>query len=730
MKERIYRDKSTIKRRMYIVICCLIITLFILTLRLSYIMIFKSTEYAKMAADQWTSEVKIDARRGRILDRNNKELAVSANVYRIDFDLNAIRSYCQKNNTNTDEIANKISKAVGIDKPEVLKKLEFKLPSGANAGAATLVRRIEKEDADKVKELKINGVLISPDTKRYYPNNNFLAQVLGTTNSDGKGLGGVEYVYDKALSGTPGLRLTEIDRRSEELPYTISRFTRPVDGKDVTLTVDEKIQGFAEKAAEIALNDNKAKAVSVIVMNPKTGEVLAMANKPDFNPNKPYEGAENFEGSTAKDKIQKMWRNRCVSDTFEPGSIFKVITSIGAMEEGIGGGSEKYNCGGSIKVLNRTIKCWKRTGHGTQPFPDIIKNSCNVGFVELGKAMGKEKLNAYIKKFGLGKVSGVDLPGEAKGIVKKTENITDVDLATIAFGQTNTVNPVQFMTAFNAIANGGTLIQPHVMKDISHADDNGKRILDYAFNPKTERVVSEEKTRLLRTYLERVVTEGSAKRTFIDGYHIAGKTGTAQKVINGVYAPGKYISSFMGMAPCDDPKVTVMVSIDEPSNGEYYAGLVTTPAAKILFTDIFNYLDPDSVKDEVNKSLGNDVLIPEVRGKNVNEVKKILKDLKLNFEIQGEGEYINDITPKPGCTVKEGAKINLYTGATATYNKEVVVPDVIGYTKEGAIKIFNKLGIKASFEGEGLIEEMSSEPNEVISKDTEVKCKLDTDLDD
>lgn len=683
-----------------------------------------------MAADQWTSEVKIDAKRGRILDTNGKELAVSANVYRIDFDLNAIRTFCEKRNTTTADLAVKISEAVGMDKSEVLKKLEFKLPSGAKAGSATLVRRIEKEQADKVKALKINGVLVSPDTKRYYPNNEFLAHVLGTTNSDGKGLGGVELKYDKELSGVPGVKLTEIDRRSDELPYTISSFTPPVDGKDITLTIDEKIQSFAEKAAEIALNDNKAKATSVIVMNPKNGEILAMVNKPDFNPNKPYEGAEKFEGDTIKDKIQKMWRNRSVSDTFEPGSIFKVITAIAALEEGTGGGSETYNCGGSTVVLNRTIKCWKRTGHGTESFADIIKNSCNVGFIEVGKKLGKEKLNEYIKKFGFGKVSGVDLPGEARGIVKSTQSITDVDLATISFGQTNTVNPIQFMTSVNAIANGGTLIQPHVMKDISHVDENGKKVIDSTFNAKTEKIVSEEKTAELRSYLERVVTEGSAKKAFIEGYHIAGKTGTAQKVNNGKYEAGKYISSFVGMAPSNDPKITIMISIDEPSNGEYYAGVVTSPVARILLNDIFNYLEPNALsKDNSGVSL-NDVIIPEIRGKKVEEAKKILKENKIEFEIEGSDQYIVDINPKPGYTIKEGTKINLYTGSNDNYNKDVVVPDVKGYSKEGATKILNKAGLKVSFEGEGIVGEQSIEPNELVQKDTIVKCKLTTEVEE
>ncbi|SHF05870.1 stage V sporulation protein D [Clostridium fallax] len=730
MSKRIYRDNATIKKRMWVTVIFLLTIFLVLTCRLTYVMIFKGKELSKKAVEQWTSEVRIDARRGKILDRNGEELAVSANVYRIDFDLNSIRSYLKKNELNYEDIATKIAEAVDMETEDVVKKLDTRLPSGDVAGAATLLRRIEKDKADKVRDLNIKGVIVSPDTKRYYPNDNFLSHVLGSTNVDGKGLTGIELQYNDVLSGKPGVRMAEIDKRSDELPYTISTFTAPENGSDLILTIDEQIQFFAEKAADIALKDNKAKTVSVIVMDPNNGEILAMSNKPDFNPNTPYEGAENFEGKNSMDKLQKMWRNRSVSDSFEPGSIFKVITAIAGLEENVADKGETYVCGGSTTVQNRRIKCWKSGGHGTQSFSDILKNSCNVGLIQLGQSIGKEKLNEYIKKFGLGKKSGVDLPGEAKGIIKATKDITEIDLATISFGQTDTVNPIQFLTAFNAIANGGTLIQPHIMKEVVHTGENGEKVVEKNFKPKTEKVVSEEKTKILREYLERVVTEGSAKNTKIEGYTIGGKTGTAQKVNpeNGTYEAGKYISSFVAMTPIDKPKITIMISIDEPSTGVYYAGQITTPIAKMLFTDIFNYYGENIPKDEVEEKK---ILIPDVRGMTIKDGKKLLIDSGLEFDIEGNGELITDINPKPGYSVKEGTKINLYSEETSNYNKDVVVPDFINKSKESTMKILESLGLKGKFEGNGTtIIEQSIKAYETVTKGTTIKFKLSEELGD
>ncbi|QGU95113.1 stage V sporulation protein D [Clostridium bovifaecis] len=719
MTKKEYRDKVIMKRRMLAVFSILLLLFFGLAIRLSYLMVIKSGKYKNIATDQWTSEVKIEARRGKIIDRNGQELAVSANVYRVDLDMNTLRQTKAKYSMSDEEIASELANSLNMDKEEVLKTLKKTLPSGLPLGSATLKRRIEKEEADKVrnieiKEHKLRGVIVSPDTKRYYPNNNFLAHVLGHTRADGEGLTGVELTYDKYLAGIPGVKIAETDNKSQDLPYTISEYTKPVPGKDVMLTIDEMIQHFAEKAADQALIDNKAKAVTIMVMNPQNGEVLAMANKPDYNPNSPWEEGKTFE------ELQKNWRNRAVSDTFEPGSVFKVITAAAAMEEKVvDEESYKITCGGSITIGKRTIHCWKRTGHGTETFADILKNSCNVGFMDLGRRLGAEKLNKHIQLFGLGQKTGIDLPGEAKGIIKKTDNISETDLATISFGQTNTLTAIQYMRALNAIANGGYLIKPHVVKEIVHYDENNTRIVDVSFDnieKEKKQIEDKEVMERLRGYLEKVVSEGGGQNAFVEGYRIAGKTGTAQKVVDGRYAPGKYIASFGGMAPAEDPKVTVFISIDEPDPSKYYAGQIAAPVAKQVFTDIFNYMALSSNNTE--KILVRNITVPEVRGLKKDEAIKVLKDTKLSYEIAQEGEYIVDMTPKPGYAVSEGGKILLYSGDTQNYNKEVVVPSLRGYDKDKAIELLKSLGIETKIIGEGVISEQSIAPGSKVNRGT------------
>ncbi len=544
-------------------------------------------------------------------------------------------------------------------------------------------------------------------------------------------------------------------------------------------------------------------------MNPQNGEILAMVNEPDFNPNNPFEGYEDFIGETDAEKLQKMWRNSLVNDTFEPGSIFKVVTmslqkmwrnslvndtfepgSIfkvvtmsTAIEEGLVSESDTFQCGGSLQVGPHTIHCWKRSGHGSQILPEILQNSCNVGFMKLGEKIGAEKLVEYIKKFGFGQISGVDLPGEARGIIKSAENMNDADLATISFGQTNTVNAVQYMAAYNAIVNGGTLIQPHVMKSISHVDSNGNTIVDEEFEPKTkENVISEETAATLRDYLERTVNQGGSNKVYIEGYHVGAKTGTAQKVnpLTGSYESGKYISSMAGFATVENPQITVFLSIDEPSNGAYYAGVVTAPLGKILLEDIFNYLDSEFSQDEnvilkdivipelrgvsvseaknllagvVTAPLGKilledifnyldsefsqdenvilkDIVIPELRGVSVSEAKNLLKEYNLECTVEGDGETITNMKPYPGYTIKEGTTINLYTDENETYNKDVIMPDVRGYSKELAVELLDSLGIKYTLQGDGVVINQNIPSGEVVSEGSIVKLTLSAEYGD
>lgn len=597
VKRKIVKPVIT-KRRMNGMAIFIVLILIGLILRLSYIMIFQKSKLYAMATEQWTSEIQIEAKRGNILDRNGNELAVSADVYRVDLDLITLRSYLKDKGLTYDAIAPKIADALGMEVEDVMSKLTYTLKSGAPANSVILARRIESEPATKVKALKIGGIVVSHDTKRYYTNNNFLAQVLGTTNSDGKGLSGVELQYNKELSGIPGVRIAETDRNNEESPYSTPSFTPAVDGKDIVLTIDEKIQFIAENIATKAINDNTAKSATVIVTNPQNGEVLAMVNKPDFNPNKPTEGAEKFEGEKIQDKINNMWSNWAIGHSFEPGSTFKILTTYAALKEGVVTDEDKFYCPGYEIVNGVRINCWKPEGHGSENLQEILNNSCNPGFMQLVKKIGKEKMNEYIRMFGLGKVSGIDLPGESAGIIKDTDKISPVDLATISFGQTDSVNAIQFMTAINAVANGGKLIQPHVMKEVSHLDDKGNKVVDRKFEPKTTEVLDPQTCARVREYLKNVVSQAYKKTAYVEGYDIAGKTGTAEKAGKGGYKDKKYVASFVGFAPSDNPKISVMILIDEPTGDEHFAGIIVAPLVKELFTDIFNYYDIKTLQKE------------------------------------------------------------------------------------------------------------------------------------
>lgn len=693
--------------------------------RLLYISIFRSKDYKAMAEEQWTNEIQIDARRGRILDRNNRELAVTANVFRVDLDLITLRKYIDKKDTDNIEIAKLLAEALEMDEEKVLSRIELTYPSGNPANSATLIRRIEKEKADKVKELDINGVIVSEDTKRYYPNGDFLSHTLGTTNADGEGLSGLELYYNEELMGIPGVRVSEVSGNSTSNPYSETSFTPPVDGKDMTLTIDENIQYFVEKVAEDALKKHNADSVSIAVMNPNNGEILGMVNKPGFNPNNPYEGSEAFKGKDESAKLQNMWRNTIVSDAFEPGSIFKIITYIAAIEENIAGKDEVYYCDGSLNVAGKNIKCWKPGGHGVQNFNQTLENSCNVAFMEMGAKLGAEKLNEYIKLFGFGTQSGIDLPGEATGIVKNVEDISAVDLATISFGQTNTMNGIQFMTALNAVANGGDLIQPHIMKELSHKDDNGTKIIDEVFVPKIqENIVDEKSTMRVKEALESTVSNGSSKDAGIEGIKVAGKTGTAEKVDpeTGTYGAG-YIASFAGFAPYDNPQVSLIVIIDNPKNGEHFGGIVAAPFAGELFNNIFNYI---SLNEGQLDAKDESVIIPDLRGDKVTSAEKTLNELGINCVIEGDGTFVTSVTPIPGYKVKKGDSITLYAGSRFDRNeKEIVVPDFRKLNKEEAEEILKSLGLKGEFEGEGEIKEQSISAGEIIKSGDKIKFKLE-----
>ena len=581
------KKKKPIKKRRYITVMVLLSALFLgLFGRLAYIMVTMSSKYKSIAEDQHTIDIQISAKRGRILDRNSSELAINEDIYRIDLDLNTLRQTLSDSKMSSSQLADKLSTILNMKSEDILKILNTTLPSGLPANSALLKRQIEKTLIDQVKALKIRGIVISSDTKRYYTNGDFMTSVLGLVNYEGKGISGVELSYDKELSGTPGSTIYEKDARSNQLPYQSPKTTQPTAGKDIILTIDSNIQQFAEKAAEKALKDNKAKAVNIIVMNPQNGEILAMANKPSMDLNNTSSAANNPKA------VGMLWKNPSVQDNFEPGSIFKVITAACALENNIGL-NDAYTCSGSIKVDGTIMHCWDLNGHGSESFVDIIKNSCNVGFAELGSKLGKDKLIATSKKMGFGQATGIDLPGESTGILRSPANTNNVDLAALSFGQGVAVNQVQYMAAFNAIANGGTWIRPHIMQGIAHIGDSNSEVVDKKYDDYGKKTVYDSNlASQLRQDLVKVVSEGVAKNAFVQGLDIAGKTGTAQITdpATGKYAPGKYMSSFAGMAPAANPKITILISVNEPSGSSYYAGDVSAPVAKVMFQQIFNYI--------------------------------------------------------------------------------------------------------------------------------------------
>lgn len=578
-------------KRLFFILLMLIFIFLGITGRLFYIMSIKSPDYKAQAIRQWTNYIDIPARRGRILDRNGMEIAVSMNSYRVDLDMATLRSTLISKKMNIEQLASQLSPMLAMSPDEVSAILNKTSSNGIPIKFAILARGIDKPQIDKINALKIRGLITSSDSKRYYPNNNFLSGVLGYVNLEGKGVSGVELSYDKELYGTPGHTTFEADRNNSQLPYGNSEYTAPINGKDIVLTIDENIQSIAEKAAQKALTDNKAKSVTITVMDPKTGEILAMVSKPDFDPNNP---TKNLKDKTNKN-IDAVVKNNAVQNSFEPGSIFKVITAYAAMKENVANENSTFTCNGSLNVDGTIINCWNLNGHGIESFVDIIKNSCNVGFMKLGQQLGKGRLTYYTSLFGFGQKTGIDLPGESIGIVKSADKINNVDLSSLAFGQGLSVTAVQYLAALNSVANGGTLIKPHVMKQITHTDENNKVITDKTFSDFDKKAILDTSTAVtLRTYLEKVVSlpTGVGHNAFIDGYHIAGKTGTAQKANpkGGGYEADKYFSSFAGMAPADDPKITLLVSVDEPDPSNYYAGQVSAPVAKDLFNEIFDYM--------------------------------------------------------------------------------------------------------------------------------------------
>lgn len=551
--------------------------------RLVYVMVFDKEEIYEKALGQIVREVSIPAARGDILDRNNNLIAASAEAYRLDIDLKTFRRTLEEKERTASYYAAPLAGLLGETQEDLLEILE------KDANGSLVKRKLEKSQADALRlwmnEEGTNFLILGYDSIRYYPNMDYLSHVLGAVGSDGQGTMGLEYSYNKELTGMDGIRIAEIDGKRQELPYTEVVKTEAIDGSDLVLTIDERIQYLIEEAAEKAMKDTEAKSVTIIVSNPGNGEIYGLVNLPDFDPNAPAE-------DKTKEEFDKVTRNPAVNDTYEPGSTFKIVTMAAALSEDAVNHNFGYFCKGYTFVSGVKIRCSKAEGHGQQNLLDIIRNSCNPGIIEIGQRLGQEKLNEYIEKFNFGTKTGIDLPGEAKGIIKSTDTMSYLDLATISMGQTDTATPIQILGALNIIANGGYENTLHLLKETIPKNGKDERLEGVPYvDQNTEKVIDAGVNADILEMLEAVVERGSAKSAFVEGLRIFGKTGTAQKIdpATGTYSTEDYIASFVGAAPAGNPKVSIFVSIDSP-RGSIFGGVIAAPVAKEIFLDIQKYI--------------------------------------------------------------------------------------------------------------------------------------------
>ena len=651
------------KKRMKSEMIIAILILSLLLTRIGYIQFIKGEELQAMAYMQQTLDRNINPKRGTIYDATGKTiLAVSSTVETITVTPTTIKK------EDREKIATGLSNIFSLNYENILKKVSKR------SSIETIIKKVDKEKADELRVWMQNnnittGINIDEDTKRYYPFNNLASQVIGFCGSDNQGLDGIEALYDKILKGSTG-KITKLrDARGGDINDTSEEYVKAVNGDDLILTIDSTIQGIAEKYLKEACIDNKCTdGGNIIVMNPKNGDILALAGYPNYNLNEPYspntdELKSVWDTLSQEDKtknMQAMWRNKAVSDTYEPGSTFKLVTASASLEEKIAQVDKagEFCCTGGIEVAGVRMKCWRYyRPHGSESLRQALMNSCNPVFIGLGQKLGVHTYYSYLEKFGFLRKTGIDLPGEAGSIFLKEEKVGPVELGTIAFGQRFEVTPIQMVTMVSTIANGGTYIQPRVVKATIDGKTGERKEVEVI---KKDRVISEETAQNVLSMMESVVADGTGRNSQVKGYRIGGKTGTSEDGVN----TGKYVTSFIGVAPISDPSVAVLITLYNPTGeGGHQGGGVAAPIGSQIFGEVLPYLEV--VKDnEEEEQVKNDVQVPNIEGKSIKEAESILKENNLKLVINNEQEgidkentIIKEQTPKAGVKVKEEANI-------------------------------------------------------------------------
>ena len=693
----IYGPKTSLRKRMFYVLLFFTTLFIMLVLYILKLNIVDGEKLRTGAIEQQTRDYQVSSARGTIYDRNGKTLAVSSSAETISVNPKEIAAA----GYDVDGLANKFAEILELKAEDVKPKLT------KNAQDVEIKRKVETEVADKIRELNLKGVYFKEDTKRYYPYGTFASHVIGFTGRDNQGLGGIEMVYDDELSGVPGRVVTLKNAHGTDMPFQEERHIDSENGLNVVLTIDEAIQHFAEKHLENVYNETEAaEGAACIVMDVKTGEVLAMAALPNFDLNSPNElidkvtlnrlkklgSGEEYDKALDNAK-NKMWRNKAVVDSYEPGSCFKIMTMSMALEEGVVTPEDHFFCPGYKIVEDRRISCAEKSGHGAETFKDGVKNSCNPVFIEVGQRVGIDKFKQYYKAFGFNDKTGFDLPGEANGVFYTDEQFKTVELATASFGQGPKVTPLQLISAVSAVANGGNLMKPHVVKELTNDEGTVVKKIEPTL---VRQIVSEETSKTVRELLENAVNVGSGQNAYIKGYRVAGKTGTSEKIPRG---QGKYVASFLGFAPANDPKVACLVVVDEPSLGSYYGGAVAAPVVGKILEDTLNYLgvEPQYTTEEKTTI---DISVPDVTGLEVSVAKKKLEDMGLKHTVIGSGEKVLSQMPSSGATVSSGSVIVLYTESTAG-DEKVTVPDLKNKSLASVKSILSSKGLNLSIVGAG-----------------------------
>ena len=565
-------NKTYHRKKICVFFFCVLACAVILLGRLVYLMIFRGDYYSKLATDLQQRERQIKAARGKILDRNGVVLAGNKSVCTISVIHNQIEE--------PEKVIQMLCKELGISEEKVRKRVEKR------SSIERIKSNVDKETGNRILAYGFAGVKVDEDYKREYPFDELGSKVLGFTGGDNQGIIGLETVYDEELQGTDGTILTTTDARGVEVDNIGEERVEPIAGNNLRLTLDANIQKFAEQAAQKAFIQKEADSVSILVMNPQNGEMLAMVDYPEFNLNEPFTLTETYadKGDDEQDALNQMWRNHCINDTYEPGSTFKIITASAALEEHVVSLEDRFHCPGYIVVEDRRIRCHKTTGHGAESFVEGIENSCNPVFINVGLRIGADRFYDYFEQFGLLQKTNIDLPGEAATIMHKRENIGLVELATVSFGQSFQITPIQLATTVSSIINGGNRVTPHFGMQVEKEDSTCVRKMEYV--PQTG-ICSPDTSEKMCFLLEKVASEGGGNKAYIEGYSIGGKTATSQTLPR---SANKYISSFLGFAPADDPQVLVLVIIRNPS-GVYYGGTIAAPVAKEIFENILPYLE-------------------------------------------------------------------------------------------------------------------------------------------